>query len=58
MNPYIEKFRDATNSISIHAPTFNCAKCGIDKLLQGRKLLRMDGRKQVWQCKCCAKVAA
>jgi transcription elongation factor Elf1 len=58
MTPRIEQYREATNSMAIRAGTFTCAKCGQHKLLQGRTILRMVGKRQVWQCKCCAKVAS
>ena len=34
--------------------TFKCGKCGQCKGLLGRKKLRVDGRRIVYQCKQCA----
>jgi transcription elongation factor Elf1 len=58
MKSYIERYIEATNKMAIRAGTFTCAKCGEHKLLQGRTILRMVGKRQVWQCKCCTKVAS
>lgn len=55
INNFLDTQRNAARG---PGETFKCSKCNCCKRILGRKLIGMDGKRKLWACTECAKVAA